>query len=670
MTSTTTTRSSARSWTVPLVIVVASLGALIVGLLFGGGSWQPPVEGLPDAGPIVGWALPIARLAELLLGVITVAGLLYAAVMGPQGRDGVISAQGRQALVRTSLAALAWAGVSVLAAVLTVSSVLAVPFLDALSPRIFLTYAWDLSPSHSLLLTAIMAFLIGIGALFTSSITASFGWLIIALIGVAFPGLSGHAAGLGDHALALTSNILHQVAATLWMAGVVALIGAAIRRDPKIARSARVFSSLAVWVVAVLALSGLLSSATHLDSFTQLFTSGYGLLIVAKVVVLVALLLIARNLRERIIPRIEQSRAALGQLLLIEVGLLSIAMGLAVSLARTPSPRTVADLSTVAEQVLGYPFPLPPTYSTVLLGWHPDAFFLIAGILAAAFYIAAVLRLRARGDKWPPGRTIAWLLGIGTMMWATNAGIASYATMSMSLHMLQHMTLAMLAPILLVLGGPFTLALRAIPPAPHGTRGARELIVWALHSPLARFYTNPIVVLLLYTVGLYGLYFTPLFGLLMSSHIGHVLMTIHFLFSGYIFYWVVIGVDPVPKPIPYWAKLMLLLVSMVVHSFFALPIMNAVNPMSSEWFSQVQPPWLDSLLADTQTAGGIAWGFGEVPALIVLIALSVQWARDDTKIAKRRDRQVARDGDHELDEYNERLARLAAADAAREARER
>jgi len=171
-------------------------------------------------------------------------------------------------------------------------------------------------------------------------------------------------------------------------------------------------------------------------------------------------------------------------------------------------------------------------------------------------------------------------------------------------------------------------------------------------------------------VGLYGLYFTPLFGLLMSSHIGHVLMTIHFLFSGYIFYWVVIGVDPVPKPIPYWAKLMLLLVSMVVHSFFALPIMNAVNPMSSEWFSQVQPPWLDSLLADTQTAGGIAWGFGEVPALIVLIALSVQWARDDTKIAKRRDRQVARDGDHELDEYNERLARLAAADAAREARER
>jgi len=109
---------------------------------------------------------------------------------------------------------------------------------------------------------------------------------------------------------------------------------------------------------------------------------------------------------------------------------------------------------------------------------------------------------------------------------------------------------------------------------------------------------------------------------------------------------------------------------MVVHSFFALPIMSASSPMASDWFARVQPPWITDLLADTHVAGGIAWGFGEIPALVVLVALSVQWAKDDTKIARRRDRQVDRDGDRELEAYNARLAALAVADEARAARER
>ena len=114
----------------------------------------------------------------------------------------------------------------------------------------------------------------------------------------------------------------------------------------------------------------------------------------------------------------------------------------------------------------------------------------------------------------------------------------------------------------------------------------------------------------------------------------------------------------------------MLLLSMVVHSFFALPIMSATTPIAAAWFTSVQPPWLTDLVADTRLGGGIAWGFGEIPAFIVLVALSIQWARDDTKIARRRDRQVDRVGDHELDAYNERLARLAEADSAREERER
>ena len=521
-----------------------------------------------------------------------------------------------------------------------------------------------------MLLTAIAALIVGIGAAFTTSINVALGWLVVALVGVSFPAFNGHAAGLGDHALAITSGIVHQVAATVWVAGVVALLIAAARHPRSLATAARRFSQLATWIVAILVMSGILLTDTHLDSPSQLFSTGYGLLIVAKVVALVGLVLLANTLRKRLQPQVESSRVAFAKLLLVEVALLSVAMGLAVALARTPSPRTAIDLTSAAETVLGYPFPSAPTAISIAFGWHPDALFLIGGIVVAAVYIGGVWRLHRRGDAWPVGRLVSWLAGIAVLIWATSSGIAAYSPMSFSIHMMQHMTLAMMAPIFLVLGAPFTLALRAIKPSTTGNRGPREWIVWGLHSPVARFFTNPIYVMLVYTVGLYGLYYTSLFGTLMSSHLGHVLMSGHFLAAGYLFYWVIIGVDPLPRPLPYWGKLVMLLLSMVVHSFFALPIMSATTPIAAAWFTSVQPPWLTDLVADTRLGGGIAWGFGEIPAFIVLVALSIQWARDDTKIARRRDRQVDRVGDHELDAYNERLARLAEADSAREERER
>jgi len=224
--------------------------------------------------------------------------------------------------------------------------------------------------------------------------------------------------------------------------------------------------------------------------------------------------------------------------------------------------------------------------------------------------------------------------------------------------MLQHMTLAMLAPVLLVLGAPATLALRALRPSRSGDRGPREWVVWGLHSPVSKLITHPVFVLAISTFGLYGLYFTGLFPAMMGSHLGHVLMQIHFLVSGFLFYWVVVGVDPMPRLVPYWAKLILLLIYLSLHGFFAIALMMTGEPIGAEWFGQVQPPWITDPLADTYLGGGIAWGFGEIPTLIVLVAVAVQWARSDERTARRTDRAADRDGDAELKAYNERLARM------------
>ena len=88
--------------------------------------------------------------------------------------------------------------------------------------------------------------------------------------------------------------------------------------------------------------------------------------------------------------------------------------------------------------------------------------------------------------------------------------------------------------------------------------------------------------------------------------------------------------------------------------------MSLTQPLAPEWFSQVQPPWITDSLTDTLNGGGVAWAFGEIPALIVTVVVAVQWARSDERTARRLDRQSERDNDAELRAYNERLASLAA----------
>jgi cytochrome c oxidase assembly factor CtaG len=47
--------------------------------------------------------------------------------------------------------------------------------------------------------------------------------------------------------------------------------------------------------------------------------------------------------------------------------------------------------------------------------------------------------------------------------------------------------------------------------------------------------------------------------------------------SGYLFYWVVIGVDPTPRPIPPLGKLGMVFASLPLHAFFGVVLMGPVR---------------------------------------------------------------------------------------------
>jgi putative copper resistance protein D len=296
----------------------------------------------------------------------------------------------------------------------------------------------------------------------------------------------------------------------------------------------------------------------------------------------------------------------------------------------------------------------------VLFDWRFDLVFGTAAIVFAIMYLAAVRRLRRRGDAWPVGRIVAWLLGCLVLLVATSSGIGRYMPAMFSMHMGAHMLLSMLTPILLVLGAPVTLALRALPAAGRDEPpGPREWLLAALHSVVSRVLTNPLVATGLFVVGFYGLYFGGIFDAAGGSHAAHVAMNLHFLISGYLFYWVVIGVDPTPRPIPPIGKLAMVFASLPLHAFFGVVLMGTKSVLNEDFYRSLQLSWHTDLLGDQRLGGGIAWAAGEVPLVVVLIALLVQWRRTDQRTAKRLDRAADRDDDADLAAYNRMLAELA-----------
>jgi cytochrome c oxidase assembly factor CtaG len=301
----------------------------------------------------------------------------------------------------------------------------------------------------------------------------------------------------------------------------------------------------------------------------------------------------------------------------------------------------------------------PPTLAR-LLAWHPQPLPLepLACLLALALYGGAVWRLRRRGDRWPWHRVVAFTTGVATVALVTCTGIGGFGMELFSVHMVQHMVLSMLSPILLLLGAPITLALRALPTAGRGRTGPRELLIRLLHSRFTRIVSSPFYTLPLFIASLYALYFTPLFDLAMGSWLGHEWMLAHFLGVGLLFFWPIMGVDPAPRRPSHVMRMLELFIGMPFHAFFGIAVMMS-HTLIVRFFADPPTHWDLTALSDQSTGGSIAWGFSEIPTLLVLLALLVQWSASDRRTAARKDRQADRDNDAERTAYNAYLARLA-----------
>ena len=622
----------------------AALASVVLGMLYGGGA--APLQ-FSDPGPVVRWGQPIVKLV-LNLSMATAIGTLVLSAFA--GND-----QERQRLQPVaSWAAALWLGASAIYFLLT--------YLSASGTQ--LSYGPEFSEGLWLFATQIE-----LGSLLAANVLIA---LVVSLSTMAFTGTrmvavnaalaaaglyplaeSGHASSDVGHTIAVNSMLMHLVGISVWVGGLVALYSVFYANSERAGVLVSRYSTLALFAFILVAISGVTSGYIRLYEPSDLLST-YGLMLIGKSVLLIALGVFGALHRLKLVSEFSKQAKGFWKLVTLELTVMGLAMGLGTALALTPLPVSDAEFvpPTPAQLLTGDPLPPELTDAAWLTVWDPDPLWATVAVLGIALYLYGVKVLRDRGDKWPLSRTIPWVFGMLVLFYVTNGAPHAYQEYLFSVHMVGHMMLSMLVPVLLVPGAPVTLLSRAQAARTDGSRGLREWVLWAVHTPYAWFISQPIVAGLNFALSLVMFYYTPLFRWATEEHLGHQWMLVHFLIVGYLFVQSLIGVDPQPHRPGYPIKLMLLIGTMAFHAFFGLGLMNERGLLLADWFGSMGRTWGDDPLSDQAVGGAFAWGVGELPTIVITLIVVTQWYRSDIRERKRLDRQADRTGNKELEEYN------------------
>lgn len=613
-----------------------------------------------DPGAAVRWGQPVVRVVHDVSAALSVGTLVLAACVLPRG-DAFHRA------LRVALpASITWAVAALTGMVVGAAQFFGTPLATPGFGSLMSQWVAEVDGGRQALIGVVLAAVLAtvVAAVRTpvgAGVAAVTG--IVALVPVA---LGGHSGSAASHDLATTSLWLHLVGVCVWFGGLLALgllSGSLGRSLPPVAAR---FSTLAGWGFALVAGSGVANAWTRIGTPSALLST-YGALVTGKAAAVVLLGVAGWWHRRSVVAALSggaSGRRPFWRLVGAELVVMGVATGLAVALARTrtPVPEAGPAVPTPAQFWTGEPLPEPLTGARLFTEVSPDILWLVVAGAAALVYVRGVLVLRRRGDRWPAHRTGLWLLGCAVLAYVTSGGPATYGRLLFSAHMVQHMTLAMLVPALLVFGAPVTLAARALRRRRDSSRGPREWLLGLVESRPAQIVAHPVVAAALFTGSMIAFYFTPLFGVALRTHVGHELMMVHFLATGYLFAQGLVGIDPGPSRPAYPFRLVILFATMVFHAFFGMALTGGEVLLQATWFSQLG--WGIDLLADQQRGGGIAWGVGEAPTLLLALVVAVQWSRSDDRESRRSDRAADRDGDADLARYNAMLAGLGDSGAA------
>ena len=639
----------------PVPVLVATVLAAVAGLIWYSTAKSAAVytsTGDSYPGAMTAMAEPVGYFIATLTGVLTFGGLLFIVITARPDERGVIDGKAFGTHLLVERASTLWALTASAMVLIQAASDAGVPVVRVFVSGKVTDVLLASELSRAWIAVATTAIVVALASRLSLRWVTHVLLMLPAFIGVVAVSVSGNAGQGPDHDYATGSAIVF--AATL-----AALVGGKVAGAISPPAEDVVHRILVVETVAgaVALIYGGTLLALLLGTGGLLGTT-YG----CAGTIAAGVLLVVWSSDLGSLVSLRRGRKSLGPMRQVVGAVAMVAVvALIASMSTQPAPGLLEHQFTTWDVFLGYALLDPPSVVGILTTWRFDTFIGVGAILLGSAYVFGYVRLRRRGDHWPAGRLIAWVAGCLMLLFTTSSGVKAYGSAMFSVHMAEHMTLNMFVPVLLVLGGPLTLALRTLPSAAEGrTPGPREWVLWLVHAKSTALLANPITAFVLFVASLYAVYFTPIFDTLVRYHWGHELMSVHFLLVGYLFFWGIIGIDPGPRRLPFLGRLGILFAVMPFHAFFGIATMTMDTAMGGQFYRLVDLPWLSSIQSDQHLGGAIAWGSSELPVILVVIALVAQWARQDRRMSVRSDRHADSDyADDDLDAYNAMLSELA-----------
>lgn len=591
-------------------VIAALAGAAVVGLIWAyvyGGSSEPGV--MDRVGPAVLWSLPAAKLVFNLAAACTAGPLVLALfVFAPD------EPAHRKALRFAGYSACIWALAAAVFTVVNFQLLANLPLSsDGFASALLSFVAGEntgrpgLTATVIAAVTAVLCFAVRKQSTVALTAAVAFSGLIPLL-------LNSHAAGGADHADSTLSLFLHSGAAVVWLGGLAGLIW--LRRSLPADRLATVvgrYSTLALISFAVLAVSGVLASLAALGSLEQLGTP-YGTIVLAKFAAFLVLGAFGALHRSRVIRRLGSADPRAAQhfwlLVVVELGIMGIASGLAASLGRTATPTSLKE--AVPESTTP-----APGFASYLSQWELDPLWSVACVAAVFLYLAGVRRLAADGVQWSSQRTGLWLAGIGLLFYVTNGGVHVYQGYLFNAHVLTQMLLTAVVPLFLVLASPLTLAERTIRPRTDGSTGCLELIR-SLRPLLRKAAAAPYVSVVVLAGSLIAFYYTPLLDYAAQSQLGYGVMTVLALFAGCLCTTALLGS---PTAANLTGKLGAVAGAALLYAVYGVALTQQAAGMEIPWESVVSRPWGFHPWTVSTAAGPIMWIIGGIALAVTALLI-------------------------------------------------
>ena len=267
----------------------------------------------------------------------------------------------------------------------------------------------------------------------------------------------------------------------------------------------------------------------------------------------------------------------------------------------------------------------PIRVHTLLTGFQTDGLSLVTLAIEvglAVWYVVSVRRLAKRGRKWSPWRTASFLGATVLVIVAVQSGLAAYDDQVFAAHVVQHLLLMNFAPILYALSAPVTLALQS------SARRTQQGLLKVLHHPVVEFVTNPALVVVVSYGTMIAYFLTPFYNFSLEHPLVHDLTHLHFLVSGCLFWWLVVGRDPSRWRMSYPAKLGILAIGIPVTAVLGVSLTGARESIAP----------LFHTVADTQRGGSILWVVGELTTFVAMAVIVYQWMKFEEREGIRADR--------------------------------